>query len=270
MPFKMNLRPMMRNMAPMARNNMPQGGLNMAAPPTGYRMPQNPMMASPGGGGGFDERTGTYIKAPNPIFNALRNVNIPMTGGAPNTRPGIFGGLQPRAVTPEEAMAITSMPAARPVAADQGFNPVTWMNQPYTPVSPQPSYPTTNVMTAPTVSEYITSNVMPPPTRDIQVPSNPGPSIIELINQNDRNRPTIATPQPMPAFDPNRALNDYNNRLAGIYAGGGNMDMNMVRAQQANLRNLQVNRDATPEQHDAAYRNAMAELRARYPDAFAG
>lgn len=117
MPFKMNLRPMMRNMAPMARNNMPQGGLNMAAPRTGYRMPQNPMMASPGGGGGFDERTGTYIKAPNPIFNALRNVNIPMTGGAPNTRPGILGGIQPRAVTPEEAMAITSMPATRTAPA---------------------------------------------------------------------------------------------------------------------------------------------------------
>ena len=73
----------------------------------------------------------------------------------------------------------------------------------------------------------------------------------------------------MPAFDPNRALNDYNNRLAGIYAGGGNMDMNMIRAQQANLRNLQLDRNATAAQHNAAYRAALAELRNRYPDAFA-
>lgn len=210
MPFKMNLRPMMRSMAPMARNNMPQGGLNTAAPQTGYRMPQNPMMASPGGGGGFDERTGTYTRPRNPIFNALQNINIPMTSGAPNTTPGMFGGMQPRAVTPEEAMAITSMPATRP-APDVYVRPAPRMETPM----PEPTMPT------------------------------------------------------MPAFDPNRALNDYNNRLAGIYAGGGNMDMNMIRAQQANLRNLQLDRNATAEQHDAAYRAALAELRSRYPDAFA-
>ena len=213
MPFKMNLRPMMRSMAPMARNNMPQGGLGMAAPrtATGYPIPQNPMMASPGGGGGFDERTGTYTKPRNPIFNALRNINVPMTGGAPNTEPGIFGGMQPRTVTPEEAMAITSMPATQPTP-DVYVRPAPRMETPM----PEPTMPTT------------------------------------------------------PAFDPNRALNDYNNRLAGIYAGGGNMDMNMVRAQQANLRNLQLDRNATQEQHDAAYRAALSELRSRYPDAFAG
>lgn len=216
MPFKMNLRPMMRNMAPMARNNMPQGGLNMAAPPTGYRMPQNPMMASPGGGGGFDERTGVYTPEAtltsrmggmlSKFAEQFRNADN-MT----NTRPGMFGGMQPRTLTPEEAMAIASMPAARP-APDVVVRPAPRMETPM----PEPTMPT------------------------------------------------------MPAFDPNRALNDYNNRLAGIYAGGGNMDMNMVRAQQANLRNLQLDRNATAEQHDAAYRAALSELRSRYPDAFAG
>lgn len=73
-----------------------------------------------------------------------------------------------------------------------------------------------------------------------------------------------------PAFDPNRALQELNAQLGRIHKGGGQLDMNFVRDQQARLRDLQVNRDATPEQHDAAYRNAMAELRARYPDAFAG
>lgn len=211
MPFKMNLRPMMRSMAPMARNNMPQGGLNMAAPPTGYRMPQNPMMASPGGGGGFDERTGVYTPEAtltsrmggmlSKFAEQFRNADN-MT----NTRPGMFGGMQPRTLTPEEAMAIASMPATRP--------------------APMP----------------------------------------EVVVQPRPTMPEAA----MPAFDPNRALNDYNNRLAGIYAGGGNMDMNMVRAQQANLRNLQLDRNATAEQHDAAYRAALSELRSRYPDAFAG
>lgn len=235
MPFKMNLRPMMRSMAPMARDNMPQGGLGMAAPrtATGYPIPQNPMMASPGGGGGFDERTGTYTKPRNPIFNALRNINVPMTGGAPNTAPGIFGGMQPRTVTPEEAMAITSMPARAQPMVDP--------NVPYRPTGPDAFYAAQ-------------------PTPDVYV----------------RPAPRMETPMPEPtmptttAFDPNRALNDYNNRLAGIYAGGGNMDMNMIRAQQANLRNLQLDRNATQEQHDAAYRAALSELRSRYPDAFAG
>lgn len=257
MPFKMNLRPMMRSMAPMARNNMPQGGLNMAAPRTGYRMPQNPMMASPGGGGGFDERTGVYTPEAtltsrmggmlSKFAEQFRNADN-MT----NTRPGMLGGMQPRTLTPEEAMAIASMPAtgAR-MAEPTGYMP-----------APLPKMQTMS----PTINEVIR-----PTHRDpVPVAAQPLPDVYV------RPAPRMETPMPeptmptMPAFDPNRALNDYNNRLAGIYAGGGNMDMNMVRAQQANLRNLQLDRNATAEQHDAAYRAALSELRSRYPDAFAG
>lgn len=217
MIMKSNLGKMLGRMAPMARNNMPQGGLGMAAPraATGHPMPQNPMMA-----------------VPHPIVDTPENIQrMPQSRGLAdagsmlakfaeqfrntdnmtNTRPGMFGGMQPRTLTPEEAMAIASMPATRPAP------------MPEVVVQPRPTMP---------------EAAMPEPT--------------------------------MPAFDPNRALNDYNNRLAGIYAGGGNMDMNMVRAQQANLRNLQLDRNATAEQHDAAYRAALSELRSRYPDAFAG
>ena len=217
MIMKSNLGKMLGRMAPMARNNMPQGGLNMAAPPTGYPAPQNPMMA-----------------VPHPIVDTPENIQrMPQSRGLAdagsmlarfaeqfrnadnmtNTRPGMFGGMQPRTLTPEEAMAIASMPAAQP-----------------------------------------TPNVV------VEMPR----AIPQGMGQ------VSGVGNAAPAFDPNRALNDYNNRLAGIYQGGGNMDMNMVRAQQANLRNLQLDRNATAEQHDAAYRAALAELRNRYPDAFAG
>lgn len=221
---RLNAGRMMQRMAPAARSNMPQGGLNTARmAPRAIPMPtmQSPMMASPGGGGGFDERTGVYTRPVNPMINALRNFNVAMTGGAPTAGPGMAGGIlanagqqfrnaeamtmptvsAPRNLTPEEVVAITSMPAPR--------------------------------MEAPRMEAP-----MPEPT--------------------------------MPTFDPNAALNNFNANLARIYQGGGNMDMNMVRAQQANLRNLQMDRNATQEQHDAAYRNALSELRARYPDAFAG
>jgi hypothetical protein len=77
--------------------------------------------------------------------------------------------------------------------------------------------------------------------------------------------PLIRPGQPV---DPNRALNDFNARIGDIYRGGGQMDMDMIRAQQANLRNLQLDRNSTQEQHDMAYRSALDALRARYPDAF--
>jgi hypothetical protein len=135
---------------------------------------------------------------------------------------------------------------------DEGFNPVTWMNQPYTPVSPQPAETKlrdTYVRPAPVMAIPLPEPVMP-----ISVPQMGG---------------TVSSAgSPMPSFDPNRALNDYNARIGDIYAGGGQMDMNMIREQQAALRNLQLNRNATAEQHDAAYRSALAALRAKYPDAF--
>lgn len=123
----------------------------------------------------------------------------------------------PRQLTPEEQIAISSMPAARP------------------------AQPMPDIAVAP---------------RPTEIPQGVG-QISGVGN-------------PIPKFDPNRALQDYNMTLKRLYEGGAKMDLNAAREQQGILRNLQTNLSATPEQHDAAYRTALADLRSRYPDAFAG
>lgn len=192
-----------------------------------YRMTARPDMAYPGGSSNFDESTGVYTPTPDPMSAFM--------GAYPNTN--------------------TMAPPTRveEVAMDRGFNPVDWMNQPYTPVSPPPMpKPAPDIIVTPMPS-MLPPQPMPAPTPDIVVAP----------------RPSMMPTPPTPAFDPNQALNEYNAHLARIYQGGGQMDMDMIRAQQANLRDLQLNQQATAEQHDAGYRAALGELRNRYPDAFA-
>ena len=111
------------------------------------------------------------------------------------------------------------------------------------------------------------SGATPQPMVDPNVPYRPtGPDAFY------GTQPATAQPMPAPAapaFDPNAALQNLNAHLGRINQGGGQLDMNFVRDQQARLRDLQLDRSSTQEQHDAAYRAALGELRNRYPDAFA-
>lgn len=200
MPFKMNFRaPMQRMASRIPMPAPPQGGLGVAMgyPPAPMLMPapEPRAVASPGGGGGFDERTGTYTRPPR-IFDRLFG------------RPRIdFETGQPL-----------------PPSASVGFGQA--------------------------------------------MGSGLGGMLGGMTQQPMMgDRPVMPEPA-APSLDPNRALNDYNRMIGDMYRGGVQMDMNMIREQQAALRNLQLNQNATAKQHDVAYGNALAALRAKYPDAF--
>jgi hypothetical protein len=67
-------------------------------------------MAYPGGDPNFDESTGVYTPDVRGIGGMLSRFAQQFRNAEtmPKTRPGILGGMQPRALTPEEAMGITS------------------------------------------------------------------------------------------------------------------------------------------------------------------
>lgn len=244
---QLNAGRMMQRLAPAARSNMPQGGLSTAG------------MAAPGGSSGFNERTGAYTRPVNPMINALRNPNVAMTGGAPTAGSGMLNGVLanigqqfrkaeampmttpsgPRAMTPQEAIAITSMANQRPVAMDEGFNPVTWMGR-NAPVSPQVYQAFNNQMAG--------------------RPDNAPPMPVSPIPTNQRFEPA----PPAPSFDRNAALQAFNNRAAeankmftnGLFGAGVSPDE--FRNYQTNLRNLQLDQNSTQQQHEAALKDAMA------------
>lgn len=128
MVMKANLGKMLGRLAPMARSKLPEGGLEAArrAPRTAVGYPTRMPRPEP-----------RMIAAPQPIVDTPENIQrmprpqgLADAGGmlakfseqfrnaetAPNTRPGILGGMQPRTLTPEEAMAITSMPQQQQMA----------------------------------------------------------------------------------------------------------------------------------------------------------
>lgn len=231
--------------APMAiPNYMPQGGLSVMD-----------MGAAAMNSGPTAEQTARYLEELN--------------------KPGVIGGVWDADVG---AYRMTARPDMAYPGGTPNFDESTGV---YTP-TPDPmrafmnaNLPVTDA--APTTGPGILGGMMPlqpAPVPDIVVapppsmlPPQPMPAPTPDIVVAPP--PSVLPRQPMPAFDPNQALNEYNAHLARIYQGGGQMDMDMIRAQQANLRDLQLNQQATAEQHDAGYRAALGELRNRYPDAFA-
>lgn len=239
---------MKSNLGKMLGRMAPQQGAGMTV------QPQRPQL-----GGGLM----AGLNQPNPPGGMMSSDMIGtlgrMLGGRRPMRPTNTGNgelVMPAIPQPYQKGPDGGMPPM----ADKGFDPVAWMNQPYTPVSPQPRALT------PEEAMAITSM---PATR----PAQPMPDIV--VAQRPPEMPQgvgqiYSAGSPVPKFDPNRALQDYNMTLKRLYEGGAKMDLNAAREQQGILRNLQTNLSATPEQHDAAYRTALADLRSRYPDAFAG
>ena len=77
-----------------------------------FGRPMQPPMAYRGGSSNFNESTGVYTPDAQGIGGMLSRFAQQFRNAEtmPNTRPGILGGMHPRQLTPEEAMAITSMP----------------------------------------------------------------------------------------------------------------------------------------------------------------
>lgn len=106
--------------------------------------------------------------------------------------------------------------------------------------------------------------VMPPPEREVIGFKTPPPGVRSGDTRifADQPVPQPVTRQP---FDPNAALQTFNNRAAELNASGkGLFASGMVpdefRMYQGILRNLQLNPNSTPEQHADILNKSMAFL----------
>lgn len=212
-------------------------GINIPSPPMGYRgnfgRPMQPPMAYRGGSSNFNESTGVYTPDAQGIGGMLSRFAQQFRNAEtmPNTRPGILGGMQPRQLTPEEAMAITSMPR---------------VSKPYVDNRGNTHYPDGSVMAdAP--------GTVPP----WAIP--PQPQVMQPIREVPEQRPstvyydpsgpvmpprpagglTLSMPQD-PGFNINTATNTFFKTL-GDRVASGQMTLDQARAAQAEMRALQLN-----------------------------
>jgi hypothetical protein len=182
-------------------------GMNIPSPPMGYRgnfgRPMQPPMAYRGGSSNFNESTGVYTPDAQGIGGMLSRFAQQFRNAEtmPNTRPGILGGMQPRQLTPEEAMAITSMPR---------------VSKPYVDNRGNTHYPDGSVMA--------------------DAPGTVPPWAIPPLPQPAGGLTQVSDPD----FNINTATNTFFKSL-GDRVASGQMTLDQARAAQAEMRALQLN-----------------------------
>ena len=189
-----------------------------------FGRPMQPPMAYPGGDPNFNESTGVYTPDTRGLGGSMGGMlsrfaqQLRNAETKPNTRPGILGGMQPRQLTPEEAMAITSMPRV-----SQPYQEDIVVNRPMGPAED-------------TVGVNAEAGI--PLWMQLGLP-NPAQAYQEDIVVPNRPMGPLSAPQD-PGFNINTATNTFFKSL-GDRVASGQMTLDQARAAQAEMRALQLN-----------------------------